>query len=59
MDPQRLGQCVVNRGVVVPKLLPQRLLGLGLVEMGCRRAGALQLLLRVRDGNVRSGRSST
>jgi hypothetical protein len=22
VDPQRLGQCVVNRGVVVPKLLP-------------------------------------
>jgi hypothetical protein len=34
VDPQCLGQRIVNRGAMVPKLLPQRLLGLGLVEMG-------------------------
>jgi hypothetical protein len=39
MDPQRLVQRVVDRGIVVSKLLPQRLLGLGLVEVGWRRTG--------------------
>jgi hypothetical protein len=36
---------VVERGAVVSELLPQRLLGLGLVEMGRRRAGVTPLLL--------------
>jgi hypothetical protein len=34
VDPDRLGQRIVNRGAMVLKLLPQRLLGLGFVEMG-------------------------
>jgi hypothetical protein len=42
VDPQRLGQGVVDRGIVVVKFLPQRLLGLGLVEKGGRRAGTMQ-----------------
>jgi hypothetical protein len=33
VDPHRLGQRIVNRGAMVLKLLPQRLLGLGFVEM--------------------------
>jgi hypothetical protein len=53
--PQRLVQCVVDRGVVVLKLLPQRLLGLGLVEMSRRRAGVTPLLLRVPDDDIRGG----
>jgi hypothetical protein len=40
VDPQRLSQRIVNRGAVVPKVLPQCLLDLGLVEMGRRRTGA-------------------
>jgi hypothetical protein len=39
MDPQGLIQHVVERGPVVSKLLPQRLLGLGFVEVGRRRTG--------------------
>jgi hypothetical protein len=58
MDSQHLSQRIFNQGVVVPKLLPQHLLGLGLVEMGRRRASVAQLLLRVRDDNVRGGRGS-
>jgi hypothetical protein len=34
VDPQRLGQGVVDRGAVVAKFLPQHLLGLGLIEWG-------------------------
>jgi hypothetical protein len=45
MDPQGLVQCVVERGPVVSKLLPQGLLSLGLVEVDWRRAGGLPLLL--------------
>jgi hypothetical protein len=48
-------QDVVDRGAVVPKLLPQLLLGMGLVEMGWRRVGTAQLLLWVRDGDARGG----
>jgi hypothetical protein len=59
IDLQRLGQRIVNRGVVVPKLLPQRLLGLGLVEMGRRRAGVTPSLLWARDGDIRGGQGST
>jgi hypothetical protein len=58
MDPQCLSQRIVDRGVVVLKLLPQCLLSLGLVEMGWRRIGAAQPLLRVRDGGVRGGQCS-
>jgi hypothetical protein len=39
VDPQCLVQRVVDRGTVVLKLLPQRLLALGLVEVGRQRAG--------------------
>jgi hypothetical protein len=44
MDVQHFVQCIVERGVVVSKLLPQRLLGLGLVEMGQQRACITSLL---------------
>jgi hypothetical protein len=37
VDPQCLGQCVVDRDAVVTKLLPQCLFILGLVEVGWRR----------------------
>jgi hypothetical protein len=43
---------------VVPKLLSQRLLGLGLVEMGRRRTDATKPLFWVRDGDIRDGRGS-
>jgi hypothetical protein len=45
MDPQCLVQRVVERGPVVSKLLPQGLLGLGLIEVGWRRTGGLPPLL--------------
>jgi hypothetical protein len=35
--------------------LPQHLLGLGLAEMGRRRARALPLLLQARHGGIRGG----
>jgi hypothetical protein len=50
---QRLVQRVVERGVVVSKILPQRVLGLGLVEVGRRRAGLTPLLLWACDDGVR------
>jgi hypothetical protein len=46
MDPQGLVQHIVKRGPVVSKLLPQGLLGLGLIEVGWRCAGGLPLLLQ-------------
>jgi hypothetical protein len=46
MDPQGLVQHVVERGPMVSKLLPQRLLGLGLVEVGRQRTGRLPLRSR-------------
>jgi hypothetical protein len=55
MDPQGLVQNVFERGPVVSKLLPQRLLGLGLVEVDRRRAGGLLLLLQARQGGILSG----
>jgi hypothetical protein len=55
MDPQCLLQHVVERGALVAELLPQRLLGLGLVKVGRRRAGELPLLLRARHGAIRGG----
>jgi hypothetical protein len=44
VDPQCLVQCVVERGTVVSKLLPQFLFGLGLIEVGQRCAGVTPLL---------------
>jgi hypothetical protein len=55
MDPQGLVQRIVERDVVVSKLLPQRLLGLGLIKVGRRRVGVLPLLLQVRHGDVWGG----
>jgi hypothetical protein len=55
MDSQGLVQRVVERGPVVSKLLPQRLLGLGLVEVGLRRTGGLPLLLQVRHCGIWGG----
>jgi hypothetical protein len=52
MDSQGLAQRVVERGPVVPKLLPRRLLGLGLVEVGQRRAAGLPLLLQAHHGGI-------
>jgi hypothetical protein len=53
MDPQRFVQCIVERGVVVSKLLPQHLLGLDL--MGQQRACVTSLLPWARDDDVRGG----
>jgi hypothetical protein len=58
MNPQGLVQRVVERGAVVSKFLPQRLLGLGLVEVGQQRAGVTPLLLWARDDGVRGGEGS-
>jgi hypothetical protein len=52
VDPQRLVQRVVERGIMVSKLLPQRLLGLGLVKVGRRHASELLLLLRASNGAI-------
>jgi hypothetical protein len=52
VDPQGLVQRVVERGPMVLKLLPQGLLGLGLVEVGWRRAGGLPLLLQSHHGGI-------
>jgi hypothetical protein len=56
VDPQHLSQSIVDRDNVVTEFLPQRLLVLGLVEMGRRRARTVQPLLRMQDGNARRGR---
>jgi hypothetical protein len=53
MDLQHLVQRIVDPGVVVSKLLPQRLLGLGLVKMSRRRAGVIPLLHWGRDDDIR------
>jgi hypothetical protein len=55
MNPQCLIQRVVERGTVVSKFLPQRLIGLGLVKVGRRRAGMPSLLLWARNNGVWSG----
>jgi hypothetical protein len=52
VDPRRLVRRVVERGAVVVELFPQRLLSLGLIEVGRRRAGVLPLLLRARSGAI-------
>jgi hypothetical protein len=43
---------VLLRGPVVSKLLPQRLLGLDLVEVGRRHIGRLPLSLQARHGSI-------
>jgi hypothetical protein len=57
VDPQRLVQRVVEQGAMVAELLPQHLLGLGLIEVGRRRAGMLPLPLplRPRHGAIGGG----
>jgi hypothetical protein len=40
VDPQGIIWCVVDRGVVVSKLLPQCLFDMGFIEVGRRCAGA-------------------
>jgi hypothetical protein len=55
VDPQHLVQRVVERGVVVSKLLPQCLLGLGIVQVGRLRTGVLPLLLGACDGDILGG----
>jgi hypothetical protein len=57
VDPQGLVQSVVERGPVVSKFLPQGLLGLGLVEVGWRRAGRIPLPLQARHGGIWGGRA--
>jgi hypothetical protein len=55
MDPQHLSQRIVNRGAMVSKLLLQRLLELGLIEMG-RRCAVMNLpLLWAHGSDVRGG----
>jgi hypothetical protein len=56
VDPQRLGQRIVDRDAVVMELLPQRLLGLGLIEVGRRRVRTALPLLWVCNGDVRDRR---
>jgi hypothetical protein len=41
---------------MITELLPQRLLGPGLVEKGARHPGATQPLLRLQDSDVGRGR---
>jgi hypothetical protein len=59
MDPQCLVQRVVERGAVVSKFLPQRLLGLGLVKVGRRHTCVTPLLLRAHDDGVWGRQSGT
>jgi hypothetical protein len=59
VDPQRLGQHIVNRGAMIPKLLPLCLLGLGLVEMGRRHASVTPPLLGARYCDIRGGQGGT
>jgi hypothetical protein len=56
VEPQCLGQGVVEGGAVIMKLLPQRLLGLEFVKKGVQHPWVTQPLLQLRDGNVRCGR---
>jgi hypothetical protein len=58
MNPQRLVQCVVDRGPVVLKLLPQRLFILGFIEVGRRHAGPAWPPLWMRVSDDRGGRDS-
>jgi hypothetical protein len=45
VEPERLGQRNVERGVVIAKVLPQRRLVLDLVEKGTRHPRATKPLL--------------
>jgi hypothetical protein len=54
LDPQRLVPRPVERGAVVAEFLPQRLLGLGIGEVGRWRDGAFPLLLQARRSVIRS-----
>jgi hypothetical protein len=58
VDPQRLIQRIVDRGVMVSKFLPQRLFGLGLVKMGQWHAGMTAFLIWACNDDVRSGQDS-
>jgi hypothetical protein len=58
MNPQCFIQRIIERGAVVPKFLPQRLFGLGLVKMGPRRTGMTPFQLWGRDDDVRRGQDS-
>jgi hypothetical protein len=51
VDPQRLVQCPVKRGPVVPELLPEPLLCLSIDEVGRRGVGILSPLLQARCGS--------
>jgi hypothetical protein len=51
VDPQRLVQCPVKRGPVVPELLPEPLLCLSIDEVGRRGVGILLPLLQARCGS--------
>jgi hypothetical protein len=51
VDPQRLAQCLVERGAVVTELLPEPLLRLGLDEVSRRAVGMLTLLLQAHRGS--------
>jgi hypothetical protein len=55
MDPQDLVQRIIERGAMVSKLLPQRLLGLGLVEVGRWSASLPPLLLWALHGDIWGG----
>jgi hypothetical protein len=55
MDPQRFIQRPVERGAMVAKLLPRRLLGLGTSEVSRRRVGAFPLLLWARQHRPKQG----
>jgi hypothetical protein len=57
VDPQGIIQSVVEQGPVFSKFLPQDLLGLGLIEVGWRRAGGLPLLLQSHHGGIWGGKA--
>jgi hypothetical protein len=55
VNPQGLVQHVVERGPVVSKLLPQGLLGMGLVEVDWWRADGLPLSLQAHHSGIWGG----
>jgi hypothetical protein len=59
VNPQRLVQRVVDQGVVVSKLLPQRLFGLGFIEVGRWHVGAAWPPLWMRVDNDRGGQNNS
>jgi hypothetical protein len=58
VNPHRLVQCIVDRGVVVSKLLPQCLFDLGFIEVGRWHAGAAWPPLWMRVCDDRGGHDS-